>query len=299
MLSTSPERFDEFMGRLADMAAGDLDARIPVSPERDQLDAIGFGINMLAGEANMLTGEVEAALRAQCDFMNAMAEEVRVPLSALSMTAELLGADPDPVRREKYVKAVQVGVRSLQKLVEDLHDISGIAGTRLEPHFCATDPEALALGAIVEVQSQAHAKGQTIDLELADGVTDVIQTDPLRAKQILTNLIGNAVKFTPRDGAVLVAVRNDPKMQGQIHFDVIDTGAGIPADQRMRLFTPFFRVERRAREVRGPGLGLALSRTLAASIGGEVTLAWSVEGQGSCFRLSLPPSQKKQSPSPR
>src|SRR5262245_6623002 len=127
------DRMDDFVDCLARMAAGDFSLRMPISLERDELDAISFGINMLAGEVELLTKKntealqaAERAGRAKSDFIAAMSHELRTPLTALVLAAELLETEPDPEQRNRCLKSIQTGAATLSKLVEDLLDLSRI-----------------------------------------------------------------------------------------------------------------------------------------------------------------------------
>jgi two-component system, sensor histidine kinase len=226
-----------------------------------------------------------AASRAKTQFLANMSHELRTPLTAILGFTELLQEpDLDAASRDHHLATIH---RSGAHLLTILSDILDLAKTEagvidLHPVPCAlrtvcADVESL-------LRHLANGKDLRWSIEVDAAVPARIVIDPDRMRQILVNLCGNAIKFTER-GGVTLRVRRDGAM---LHFDVVDTGPGIAADQLPRLFQPFSQVDASAtRRHGGTGLGLAISRRFATMLGGELTVT-SVVGTGSTFRLALP-----------
>jgi signal transduction histidine kinase/CheY-like chemotaxis protein len=281
---------------LQDMAGGNLERTIPPSPAHDVLDAVAYAINVLVGELRYASAglreakeQAELASQSKTVFLRSVSHELRTPLAAIAGLTELLaGTDRTPEQRAQIVERVGANVRALMRLIDDLLDLSKVEAD----HLVMTSEPIAALEVVNDVvQSlvpQAVAKGIDLALAAAEDAAGRIVSDGRRLRQILMNLVGNAVKFTER-GRVEVRVRRAPGPPARLMVDVVDSGIGISAGSRDLLFTPFGQVDAGvARRFGGTGLGLALSRRLAERLGGELVLVDSKLGLGSTFRLTLP-----------
>jgi len=231
--------------------------------------------------------EAEAANRTKSEFLASMSHELRTPLNAIGGYAELLELGiRGPVTDAQRHDLGRIR-RSQQHLLGLINDVLNFA--KLDAGAVRFDIEAVRVGdAIAAAESmvapQMAAKGLRFTLPACDDVPPV-RADAEKLRQVLLNLLGNAIKFTDRDGAITVAV---DVAADAVRLSVADTGIGIPPEKLEAIFEPFVQVDRNLlRPNEGVGLGLAISRELARGMGGELG-ATSVEGAGSTFVLSLP-----------
>ena len=231
----------------------------------------------------------EAALRAasaQKDaFIATLAHELRNPLAPIRVGLDLLVQLPDPSPVALHtITAMDRQLGHMVRLIDDLLDVSRVSRGVLELKREPTDLLSVVMGAVELVKPHTDQRQQTV--EVATEVTSQVLVDPTRLVQIISNLLHNASKYTSAGGNVRVEVHRDGD---RIHVHVVDHGAGIPANQLDRVFEMFARIERSVPNANGGlGIGLALSRHLAALHGGELTAASEGEGAGATFTLSLP-----------
>ncbi|HEY2338548.1 MAG TPA: HAMP domain-containing sensor histidine kinase [Burkholderiales bacterium] len=220
-------------------------------------------------------------------FLRHLSHELKTPLTALREGAELLndqiGGPLAPPQRQ-VVTIMRDNSVKLQRLIEDLLDYQ-----RALHAAASLEPRPVALDALVREVARSHelavrAKAQALRLEL-DRVT--IEADPEKLRSIVDNLLGNAVKFTPGGGTIMVAARFDGAAGGDAVIDVIDSGPGVPAEEREAVFNSFFRGRAQASgRVEGTGLGLAIAREFAEAHGGRIGVVPSTKGGH--FRVTLP-----------
>jgi PAS domain S-box-containing protein len=229
----------------------------------------------------------EAAAEAKAEFLANMSHEIRTPLTAVLGFTSLLAerGDLDAVAHHQVERIAGAG-RALLAIVNDVLDYS-----KLEAGQVSLNPRPTAAAAVVSevvemFEPQAEAKGLTIGFEAVGEAPAAVRLDGDRLRQILVNLIGNAVKFTER-GSVWVSLSYDADRQ-QLAVEVADTGPGISAAGREKLFERFSQLDASSTRAKGgTGLGLAISRRLAAAMAGDIRLK-SRAGRGSTFRLELP-----------
>ena len=252
--------------------------------------------------AEAARAQAEQANAAKTDFLSAMSHEIRTPLNAVIGFANLLAGsgrlDPD-LRR--YADLAHVAGESLRTVVDDILDFASVeAGTiSLCPEpFAVRDLAATCLGI---VGAAAAEKGLETALEVDEAIPEILVADPGRLRQILLNLLNNAVKFTPR-GAVRLGLRHEGRTpRGErIRLAVSDTGIGIGRAQQERLFERFVQADSSIRrDFGGTGLGLAISRRLVERMGGTIGLVSEI-GRGSTFSVTLtlpaPPGARDQRP---
>jgi PAS domain S-box-containing protein len=226
----------------------------------------------------------KAAAAAKSEFLANMSHEIRTPLTAIVGFAGLLTARPslDPVGAS-HVDRIAAASRTLLSIVNDILDLSRIEVGQVEISPYAVCPAEIAGATLAMFEAQAQAKGLTLDLTAADGLPDFVTVDPDRLRQILVNLVGNAVKFTV-SGGVTLNLRHEA---GRLHATVQDTGPGLSIDQQKKLFQRFSQVDATSTRLHGgAGLGLAICKSLAEAMGGQVTLK-SRRGRGSTFHLQV------------
>ncbi len=280
---------------------GDLSARLSIH-RRDEIGDVARAVNEMAErlernasslrEQNAQLVEAakraEAASRAKTAFLANMSHEIRTPMTAVLGYTDLLLADSgDAEQRGLWAAAARRNGAQLLELIDGILDVS-----RLEADRLVIEPRACALRELVEpvvaaARESSAAKGLEFRVALAAECPESIETDPARLRQILSNLLRNAVKFTAQ-GSVQLRVARVPGSDSMLSFEVADTGIGISAQDCERIFAPFGQLdESHTRRFGGAGLGLAVSRRLATLLGGTLVVE-SEPGRGSCFRLELP-----------
>lgn len=228
-----------------------------------------------------------AASQHKSRFVADISHELRTPLTAILGYAELLADATYPAsqRNEAHATILRNG-RHLLEVVNDLLDVAKVEAGQLQVVLAPTDPVVVVEDVASLMRVRAHAKGLQLEVVFATPVPRTLSTEALRLRQILVNLVGNAVKFT-ECGVVRVVVGHDASA-GRMTFAVVDQGVGMRGDQVARLFADFGQVDEDAeRRSVGTGLGLVLSRRLAVLLGGDLEVH-SEAGRGSTFTLWLP-----------
>lgn len=230
--------------------------------------------------------DAEAANRAKSAFLANTSHEIRTPLNALLGLARLARAPGvDERRRRQYVDQISESAETLSGVLSDILDLSKIEAGKMHLDHVAFDLKAMLASLRQAYGALADTKGLELSMLLDDDLPEVVLGDPVRVRQILSNYLGNALKFTQSG-----CIRLNAQRVGERHlrFEVIDTGTGIDEETQALLFHPFTQADNSTtRRVGGTGLGLSICRQLADLMGGEVGLA-SVPGQGSCFWADLP-----------
>ena len=235
--------------------------------------------------------QAEAASRAKSEFLANMSHEIRTPLTAILGYADLLrdGALEGLETRQQaeMVDSIRGAGRHLLDVINDILDLSKIEADRMIVERVETSLVAIVNDVEAMFRSRAKEKGLALCIEYESLVPEAMTSDPTRLRQVLVNLVGNAVKFTSV-GEVTVRVSADRGAK-RLVVDVLDTGVGIAAEHAAKLFKPFEQADQSVtRRFGGTGLGLAICRRLARLMGGDVSLPLSEVGKGSCFRVELP-----------
>jgi two-component system, sensor histidine kinase len=244
------------------------------------------------GEKKLIEAQksAEAASLAKTQFLANMSHEIRTPLSAIMGFTELMldPQQPDEEKRENLLVVQRNGVQLL-KIIDEILDISKVESGRLEIERVETDIMDLFASVHSLLRVQAESKGIELSFQVLDKIPDRVWTDSTRLRQILINVIGNAVKFT-QHGHVDVRASYGMTSEGasQLQMTVMDTGIGLDPETANKLFTPFLQADSSTTRVYGgTGLGLALSKQLAKAMGGDVWLEKTELGSGSLFAIEV------------
>jgi len=228
----------------------------------------------------------ERAAQVKGDFLAAMSHEIRTPLNGILGTASLMANSPDPSAWSEGLKTIRGAGEGLLCIIDDILDMTKIEAGRLEIESIRFDLSALLTGLIAIVEPQAFPKGLALETKYDPDVPRWVSGDANRLRQILLNLLGNAVKFTHTGRVSLHVYRCE--QNGMICFAIADTGIGIPGDMIPKLFLPFSQADMSTtRKYGGTGLGLAISGRLVNLMGGNIELT-SQPGLGSRFVVSVP-----------
>ncbi len=313
---------------------GNLSVRVPVR-SADEIGSLAWGFNTLLvyvqetqqallavhAELEERVRQRTAALEeaklaaeqaslAKSQFLANMSHEIRTPMTAILGYTDLLAdSTTSEEARQEYIQTIRRNGTHLLGLINDILDLSKIESGKFSIHPVDCNPLTLLGEVLSLLRPRAVAKRLTLSAECRGEVPSTIRTDPMRLRQILVNLLGNAVKFTEH-GGVRVEVRfdkpapetapepqgmgsapsgiNGPAIQGILEFAVIDTGPGIAKEDQGKIFDAFVQVDdSMSRRYGGTGLGLTITRRLAELLGGEILLD-SELGKGSVFRVRLP-----------
>ena len=302
--------------RIVQVARGDTGARMPISGH-DEIGRLEKAVNVLrrrtddalrlrqsleqavlartadvvaeTRSANMARAEAEEESRAKTHFLARMSHEIRTPLNGVIGLLDLHAAEEsDPARRARLQTAL-TSARDLQALTEDILTFSSGEETAAQTRLGAFDPARLAQGLAEHLQVLARTKGLLVTVQIAETMPPALLGEAARIRQVMVNLISNAVKYTHK-GEVRLLVSHRASAGGRMHdiaLSVVDTGPGMTAEETRHAFDIYGRtVDARRRGLAGVGLGLAIVRQLTDAMGGELRVS-STPSRGSSFTLAL------------
>lgn len=230
-----------------------------------------------------------AASTAKSEFLANMSREIRTPLNAILGYADLLLGEPTERFPAEEIEIIKRNAESMLRLLGSIPDLSKIEAEKTEIEPVSFSPKRLVADVRSLMNARAVEKGLSFSVEHVDPIPETIRTDPTRLKQILLNLVSNAIKFT-ENGSVRIVTRlaRDEGSGPSMTFTVTDTGIGMPKEEAAGVFQPLVQTDTSTtRSYGGTGLGLAISRRLVELLGGDISVA-SIPGEGSSFEVSVP-----------
>jgi signal transduction histidine kinase len=274
--------------RLEAIAEGDFSGHVNVA-NRDELGALATNLNRMNDELGRLYGELKTASRHKSEFLANMSHELRTPLNAVIGFSEVLQdrlfGDLNEKQAE-YVADIHTSGRHLLDLINDILDLSKIEAGRMELQVSTVELAEVLESSVALMRERATRQGISVKLEVNPTI-GVIEADERKVKQVLFNVLSNALKFTARGGHVNVTARSE---SDEVIVSVRDDGVGIAPEHQTRIFEEFEQVGT-AQLQEGTGLGLALSRRFVELHGGRLWVE-SAPGQGSTFSFNLPRTQR-------
>ncbi|MGM0951704.1 MAG: ATP-binding protein [Pseudomonadota bacterium] len=248
-------------------------------------------------EAERLARQAEAASRTKSEFLANMSHEIRTPMNAVIGYSDLLYNSVKDPQQRNYLNAIRAGSRSLLMLINDILDLSRIEAGKMRLDFGPVSVRRLLSDVRHIFDLRATEQGITLEVSVVSGMPDAMMLDETRLRQVLFNLVGNAIKFTHEGGVTVRAKATELEQSGaekpetryyRLVVTVTDTGVGIAPDQQERIFDAFEQQEgQSSRRYGGTGLGLAISRKLVEMMGGKLTVE-SEANRGSTFTVTLP-----------
>ena len=229
--------------------------------------------------------ELERGSKFKDQFLSTMSHELRTPLNAVLGFSDLLADErygPLNEKQQRYIQHIHTGGKHLLSLISDILDLSKIEAGRLELAIESLRVEAVFGEVLSVMRPLADKKSQEMSKSVEVGLA--VRADATRFRQVLMNLLGNAIKFTPDGGRIELAAK---LVDGQVRVEVRDNGPGIPLEEQKRIFEAFYRLRETGKKTEGTGLGLAITHRLVQLHGGELSLD-SGMGKGSCFHFCLP-----------
>jgi signal transduction histidine kinase len=244
----------------------------------------------LAGAFNDMAARLIEEERMRSDFISMLSHEIRTPLTSIResvnlIVEEVMGNINDKQRR--FLEIASKEIERITTLLNHLMQISRLEAGAVEIHPRPINPSEFVQGAISRVIPAAEAKEITIEADTNSGIPEFLG-DPENLQQVLLNLLGNAIKFSPQGSRILVTIKEGSSVRGSdIIFSVCDSGRGIPAEEQALVFHKYYRASGVRDEVDGVGLGLSISKYIVEAHGGEIVVR-STPGAGSTFSFSLP-----------
>ncbi|RKG88025.1 sensor histidine kinase, partial [Corallococcus sp. CA053C] len=284
------ERLETLRDGFAVLGTPSVERRVPARGD-DEIAQLTLGFNEMAARIDRTQKELREAIAIRDQFLSMASHELRTPLTPLKATLELLirqsssGQGMTPERQRETFARLNRQVDRLTRLIGDMLDVSRLQSGRFTLTVAPVDVGALAREVVERIQLTRPERASQLTLEVPEAPL-VGRWDEQRLDQLLTNLVENALRYSPPDAPVVVRVHEEAD---GVRVDVEDRGIGIPQESQSQLFTPFFRA-RNATEyyAGGLGLGLAICREIVERHGGRIGVKSDGPGQGTCFTVRLP-----------
>ncbi len=235
--------------------------------------------------------EADCANRAKSDFLANMSHEIRTPMNAILGFTDLLrrGYHKSDLDLRKHLDTIHSSGKHLLELINDILDLAKVESGRLEVERIPCAPYAIVREVVEVLAERAREKGLTLESQCLGSIPETIHSDPIRLRQVIINLVGNAIKFTMTGGVRVTVELQQEGENYRLAIDVIDTGVGISGHRLEAVFDAFVQAESAtARNFGGTGLGLTISRRIARALGGDITASSEI-GKGSVFRVRIDP----------
>jgi len=240
------------------------------------------------GELQRARATADAANVSKSEFLANMSHEIRTPMTAILGFAETIADNVTDSESIEAIATVRRNGEHLLDIINDILDLSKVESGKLAVEIIKHNPAEIVSEVASLVKVKIENAGLAFDVEYMDAIPETIQTDPTRLRQILINVVGNAIKFTKVGGVRLIARLVESENQSLMQFDVLDTGIGMTPEQSASLFQPFAQADlSTTRHFGGTGLGLTISRQLAQMLGGDVVLVKTEKGAGTHFRITI------------
>ncbi|MCA9251423.1 MAG: CHASE domain-containing protein [Phycisphaerales bacterium] len=241
----------------------------------------------LARDAHRLAQEADQANASKSEFLANMSHEIRTPMTAILGYAEALAENVHDAENKNSVATIQRNAEHLLEIINDILDLSKIESGYMECEKIRCDLPQLLSDVLSLMNVRAAAKGLDLSIHYKSPIPKFITTDPTRLKQILTNFVANAIKFTEIGSVRMEVDRQVAGDSSTLYFNVVDTGIGLTSEQMEKLFQPFSQADNSTtRQFGGTGLGLAVSKKMAELLDGEITVE-STFAKGSCFTFKV------------
>ncbi|MBR4082213.1 MAG: HAMP domain-containing protein [Clostridia bacterium] len=259
------------------MGKGDLSVRVPVKGSGELRD--------LAVSYNVMAEQLESLDQSRNQFVSNASHELKTPLTSMKLVVESMLYDPDmPAElRTDFMQDMNHEINRLTDIITDLLTLTRMDNHQVQLNLEQVDATMLTQEAVRHLKPMAEKRGQTLAARIAQGVT--LTADASKLRQVLDNLIENAVKYTPDGGDIALSMSRQGRF---VVWTVKDNGVGIPAADQAHIFDRFYRVDKaRSRETGGTGLGLSIVRQLVTLHGGDISVQ-STPGKGSTFTVKIP-----------